>query len=206
MRRFAMLLASLCCAVPAVTARAAEGPRTLYCSPRGTDAPDRGAEARPLKTMNYALTRIGKAGGATVVLLDGGHRQPSSSWQFDKPVVVRAKNKHKASIERLFLHRAKNLVFDGLTIDRKSAARAVNVCHIAGWSSYCTIRNCVITHGAGGHQNTDAVKINQGAHHILIEDNEVFDGTDEEIDTLQDIHDIVVRRNIVYQLRIKEKP
>jgi len=199
------VMLALCCLGVTLPAFGAGEGKTLYCSPRGQDAPGRGAEKTPLKTINYALTQVGKAGGATVVLLDGAHRQPSSGWAFDKPVVIRAQNKHRAVIERLFLHRAKNLVIDGLTIDRKSAGRAVNVLHIAGWSSYCIVRNCRITHGAGGHQNTDAVKINQGAHHILIEDNEVFDGTDEEIDTLQDVHDVVVRRNIVYQYRIKEK-
>jgi len=204
MKQMAMLAVVLWVAL-GVTAALAAGGKVLYCSPAGQDAPGRGTEAAPLKTINYAFAQIGKAGGATVVLLDGAHRKPGSGWAFDQPVTLRAKNRHKASIDRLFLNRAKNLVVDGLTIDRKSSAAVVNVLHIAGWSSYCTVRNCIITHGAGGHQNTDPVKINQGAHHILIEDNEIFDGTDEEVDLLQDIHDVVIRRNLVYQLRIKKK-
>jgi hypothetical protein len=184
----------------------ADAAKTLYCSPNGQDAAGRGTEAEPLKTINYAFAQIGKAGGATVVLLDGAYRQPSSSSSFEKPVTVRAKNKYKATMERLFLHRAKNLVFEGLSIDRKGGKRVVNVLHIAGWSSYITIRNCRVTHGTAGHQNTDPVKINQGAHHILVEGCEVFDGTDEEIDMVQDVHDLVFRNNIVYQLKIRDKP
>jgi hypothetical protein len=200
------ILGAVCVVLACGLAPGAQQEKTLFCSPQGKDAAGRGSREEPLKTVDAALGRIGPAGGGTVVLLDGEYRHPRSVWAFQRPVIIRAETRRKASMRRLYLHGAKHLVFDGLVFDRKSAGRAVNVVHLDGRTSYCTIRNCVITHGAGGHQNTDALKINQGSHHILIEENEIFDGTDEEIDILQDIHDVVVRRNLVYQWRIKEKP
>jgi hypothetical protein len=196
------LVLALSCAGPAV--RAGEG-RQVFCSPDGTDVPGAGTEAKPFRSIQYAFTLIGKSGDATVILLDGQHQRPGSDWQFEKPVVVRAKNLHKATLDRLYLHGAKNLVFDGLTVDRKSAPETVNVVHLDGGTSYCVLRNCIMTHGTGGHDNTDALKINDSSHHILIEGNEIFDGTDEEIDILQDVHDLVLRRNIVHQLNIRKE-
>jgi hypothetical protein len=107
-------------------------------------------------------------------------------------------------MRRLTLSGAKNLVFDGLVFDRRSGERAKNVVHLHVGTSYCTFRRCVMTHGAGGHQNTDALKINAGSHHILIEDNEIFDGTDEEVDLLGDVHDLVFRGNVIYQSKVEK--
>ncbi len=38
--------------------------RTFYCSPQGADSPQAGAKQNPWKTIDYALGRIGKGGGA----------------------------------------------------------------------------------------------------------------------------------------------
>ena len=177
----------------------------FYCSPDGEDRDERGTEAEPFKTVGYALEHIGSACGATVVLLDGEYGRVRADQAFDRPVAIRARNEREAVFEGLFVVGAKNLTFDGLTIDHRNSERAANVVQISR-SSYITVRNCLITHGRDGFQNTDTLKINQRSHHVLIEGNEIFDATDEEIDILGDTHDIVVRRNIVYQYRTRERP
>lgn len=181
-------------------AQAAE--RSFYCSPSGADDPAGGTKEKPWKTINYALERIGSAGGATVQLADGSYGAPRQDWKFDAPVTLRAENQHKAHIERLRLYGARNITFEGINFDRKSAPSPRNVVHFDGQTSYCILRGCRLTHGAGGYQDTDALKINVGSHHILIEECIIFDGTDEEVDFLGNVHDIVLRRNIVYQSKV----
>lgn len=176
---------------------------TFYCAPAGADEPDRGSRDRPWRSLAYAFSRIGTAGGAALILEDGTYRKPGSGkYAFERPVVVKARNALKARMKRLTLTAARNLVFEGITFDRESEPSPKNVVHLHHKTSYCTFLRCLMTHGTGGHQNTDALKINAGAHHILIEENVIFDGTDEEVDILGDVHDIVFRKNIIYQSKV----
>lgn len=171
---------------------------TVYCAPNGRDTHSHGTHAKPFHTVTYALDHIGPAGGATCILGDGDYDRPRSSWSFEAPVVIQAAHPRAARLERLYLRNCRNVVWDGVRVDRQSSDEAANVVQFDG-SSYCTLRNCIITHGTGGYQNTDAVKINNGSHHVLLENNVIFDGTDEEVDILQDVHDIVLRGNTLYQ-------
>ncbi len=178
--------------------------KIFYCSPSGSDSPQAGSAEKPWKTVGYALGRLAPAGGATLVLADGNYGKLSGGWKFEAPVTVRARNRLKAGMSRLTLSGAKNITFEGIVFDRKSAESAKNVVHLHYGTSYCTFRDCVITHGGGGYDNTDALKLNARTHHILIEDNVIFDGTDEEVDILGDVHDLVFRRNVIYQSKVRK--
>jgi hypothetical protein len=160
-----------------------------------------GSQGQPWRTITFALDQM--SGGDTVIAMDGIYPALNLGSAFSSMVYVIAQNRHQASILQsgyclMMNSGAQNICIDGFVMDGADNASAANVVQISG-ASYVYIRNNVITHGTGGYDNSDAFKINLGSHHILVEGNIVYDGTDEELDILQDVHDIVVRRNIIYQ-------
>ena len=203
MFRKALPLALMICWLAAAPAL---GVPIYYLSPDGDDAAE-GSRVHPNRTLGAVLERFAPRGGATVILLDGeyGEMPSVNGLAFEQPVLVRADNPRAAQIQRLKLGGGcRNLVFEGIVFDGRENPQATNVCHADGGSSYLTFRNCVFTHGRGGYSNADALKLNAGVHHVLVENCEIFDGTDEELDILGDTHDIVVRGCVIYHLNKTE--
>lgn len=202
MRKVLPLALIVCC----LAAAPALGGQTYYLSPDGDDAAE-GSRMHPNRTLGAVLARFAPRGGATVVLLDGeyGEMPSLNGLAFEEPVLIRSENPRAAHVQRLKLGGGcRNLVFEGIVFDGRENPRATNVCHADGGCSYLTFRNCVFTHGRGGYDNADALKLNAGVHHVLIENCEIFDGTDEELDILGDTHDIVVRGCVIYHLNKTE--
>ena len=177
---------------------------TLHVSPAGNDGAAGTAEA-PLATLQAALQKIGPDGGAEIVLLDGIWTDRCRvGGSFKQPVVIRAANPGKAVVMDCFLKDATNVVIEDVRFDGREKKTVANVCQVSK-CSYVTLRNCDFTHGVGGHDNADPLKINQGSHHVLVERCRFFDGTDEELDILEpDVHDLVLRDNVFYHDKIRK--
>ena len=184
----------------ATTAMAA----TLFVAPTGNDGGPGTAQA-PLATLKAALQKIGPAGGGEIVLLDGTWSDRSRvSGTFQQPVLIRAANPGQAILQDCFISGAANIVIEGVRFDGKDKKKAANVCQVSG-ATYLTLRNCDFTHGVGGHDNADPLKINQASHHVLVENCRLWDGTDEELDILENgVRDLVFRDNVFYNDKVKK--
>lgn len=177
---------------------------TLFVSPTGNDGAA-GTAAAPLATLKAALQKIGPPGGGEIVLLDGIWSDRSRvSGTFQQPVLIHAANPGQAVLQDCFINGAANLVIEGVRFDGKDKKKVANVCQVSG-GSYLTLRNCDFTHGVGGHDNADPLKVNQGSNHVLVENCRLFDGTDEELDILENgVRDLVFRDNVFYNDKVKK--
>lgn len=191
-------------------------PAAYYISPSGANGTSRnGSEAQPWRSIDYALARV--QSGDTVWAEDGHYpslyKYSGPPRAFTKYTYVIARNTRMAYIDDssgqcvgFFNDNCDYIALDGFVMDAQNGTVDENVCHLGG-GSYYIVRNCTMTHGVGGAQNEDALKINgTDLHHILIEGNIIFDGTDEGMDILASTnsaanktHDIVIRRNLFYE-------
>lgn len=177
---------------------------TLHVAPAGDDAA-RGTAVAPLATLQAALRQIGPAGGGEVVLLDGTwNSRERIGGAFAAAVTIRAARPGRAVLRECLIHEAVNVVVEGVRFDGRDNPRVTNVCQVSR-SGVVTLRDCEFTHGVGGHDNADSLKVNDGSHHVLVERCRFSDGTDEELDVLQaDVHDLVFRDNVFLQTRARK--
>jgi len=186
-----------------------------FISPSGMDNANRaGSQSEPWRNILFSLEQA--AGGDTIFALDGEYDQlvtGSTLQPFSSMVTVRAVNLHQASIREvggncvMFLDGPANIAIEGFVMDGKNSSSSSNVCHVNG-GDYVFVKDNIITHGPQGY-SSDALKINAGSHHILVEGNIIFDGNDEQIDILSFpqngegwAQDIVIRRNVVYKDKV----
>lgn len=176
----------------------------VYVATSGDDG-NAGTNESPLATLAAAMARIDSRAGGEVRLLDGTWDDRSRvTGAFAKPVVIRAVHAGRAVLRDCLIHAAENVVLDGIVFDGRDNPAITNVCQVSQ-SRYVTLRNSEFTHGVDGHQNADALKVNDGSHHVLVERCRLHDGTDEELDILQaDVHDLVFRDNVFHQVRIRK--
>ncbi len=180
----------------------------FYVSPDGVDSTEHdGSVDEPWRSINYAVDQAATlfpAGGFDIVVMDGSYAPVFLDEVFSETVTIRAVNPFVPVVSSpvdamLQMIGAVNITVDGIVFDRAAASSPHNVCQIQGGAHFITIRNCVFTQGGpGGYNNSDGIKINDFAHHVLVEGCILYDATDEIIDILGDVHDIIIRGNVLY--------
>lgn len=182
---------------------ATAAPGVVHVAEQGDDS-NPGTAAAPLATLDAAVARIDRDQGGEILLLDGFWAGRSRvRGVFKQPLVIRAVHAGRAVLQDCVIVAAENVVLDGIRFDGRGNSAVTNVCQVSQ-SRYVTLRNSEFSHGVEGHQNADALKVNDGSHHVLVERCLLFDGTDEELDILGNTHDLVFRDNVFHQVRVRK--
>ncbi|RJP25798.1 MAG: hypothetical protein C4527_16495 [Candidatus Omnitrophota bacterium] len=182
-----------------------ETPATYHVSPDGIDDQSRDGQSQDWRNITFALSQIPPAGHAVILVAPGEYTQFSTTRQFEKPVIIRAASPHQSVITPgekrgpVLFNRAQNLVLEGFVIDNRNNPSPSNAVQLLGGASHLRIANNIITHGQAGYISADAIKIHRDVHHVLIEENLIYDAMDEEIDIEEGVHDVVIRRNVLYR-------
>ena len=183
------------------------GPPMYQVSPQGADIFDADGQSRPWQSLGYALSRIPDAGGVEILVQPGSYPAFSSTRRFEQRVTLRAAVPHESILlpspdqGPVLLTGACNLRLEGFVLDNQNNPAVSNALQILAGSSVIEVVNCRITHGGQGYGSADAVKIHQQVSRILLEENEIYDANDEEVELGDWVHDITLRRNVIYRRR-----
>ncbi len=188
-----------------------ENATVFHVTPKGIDDQDRDGKKEPWRSVNFALSHITTEGNALVLVQPGEYSAISTTRQFDNPVIIRAEKPYQSILLRgtkrgpALFNRAKNIVLEGFTLDNQNNPNVSNTVQILGGASHLQLVRNKITHGSTGYPYADNIKIHREAHHIRIEKNLIFDAMDEEIDIEENVHDIIIRNNILFRQESQRK-
>ncbi len=176
----------------------------FFVSPSGSDSSGKGTPERPWATISHALTAVPDE--ATIMVKPGTYiGQIDIRRQFISGVTIRSETPYQARLRNLgsvvTCFFCRGVTIEGFDIAHSGPGAGRYVIQIQDvqddgvGGSQVTLRNNVL-HDS---YNNDILKINNGAHDILLEGNMFYNqsGLDEHID-MTSAYNITIRDNIFF--------
>ena len=176
----------------------------FFVAPTGSDSSGTGTESSPWATIGHAVTAVSDE--ATILVKPGTYTgQISLRSQFSHGITIRsmvpyqARLRYNGSVVTCFYCRGISLEGFDIAHTGPGADRYIiqiqNVRHDSQGGSFVTLRDNVL-HDS---YNNDIIKVNNGAHDIVIEGNVIYNqhGLDEHID-LTSAYNITIQDNIFF--------
>ncbi|MBK8984677.1 MAG: hypothetical protein IPM39_01125 [Chloroflexi bacterium] len=177
---------------------------TFYVATSGSDTGGDGTAARPWRSIGYAVTAV--FDGAIILVQPGTYtgqidirRQLAEGITIRSEIPYQARLRHSGSVITCFFCR--DITIEGFDIAHAGSGAGRYIIQIQDvrndgvGGSHVTLRNNIL-HDS---YNNDILKINNGAHDILIEGNVLYNqsGLDEHID-LTSAYNITIQDNIFF--------
>lgn len=179
---------------------------TYWVATDGTDAPARGSEAQPWRTITYALDRV--PDGSLILVKPGTYTgRIRIRGNFVQGVTVRSQLRYQAllraneAVLTVYNDSAdiQGITIEGFDIAHSGAGASPLVVHIQDGGDRETRRITLYDNILHDAYNNDILKINNGASEITVRGNIFYNqgSSDEHID-INSVDDVVVEDNVFF--------
>lgn len=167
---------------------------SFYVAPDGNDRTGDGSRQQPWSTVRHAVETV-PDDGSEIVLLKGDYRQGAYlTRKFAQPVRVRAEQAYQVKWSSppkghrvVYLENARNLIFSGIDFSGQPSAGNDYLIQVSGSGTERVLFEDCLIHDS---YKNDVVKINAGAHNVVVRNCVLFNPNDHGGDELFDVNTV----------------